>query len=45
MPVSHLIFIIDRLAKTNLDCLSKIIVRECVCMKEKKSDIYGIESI
>ena len=34
--MSHLIFIIDRLAKTNLDCLSKIIVRECVCMKEKK---------
>ena len=27
---------IDRLAETNLDCLSKIIVRECVCMKEKK---------
>ena len=26
----------DRLAETNLDCLSKIIVRECACMEEKK---------
>lgn len=26
----------DRLVETNLDCLSKIIVRECACMEEKK---------
>ena len=26
----------DRLVEANLDCLSKIIVRECACMEEKK---------